>query len=329
MLLSLSSQNQLKFESFVAIGTWFKRSIQRVILTTVIAFVTASFLLFPVFPISEATMFQQWVIPSAHAGIFSNILERIGIYTPPRKGTAPTGRRAGGAGRGPICALPENEQSNQVKALMPFQSLSNLGSEQENQQIETNSETEEVGGLTIAANPTFLFYLPYIYTPETPSQRIAQFVLLDDNNHLVWNELMAIELLVHPQLVEYPLSYSLETDKLYQWYFSVICDAEKLSRNPGVRGWIQRAEPTPELQNTLRNVPSFNQYRVYADNGFWFDAVSSLLKVRGDFPETNKQDWLSLLDYFKIPKVNQVDVLEPVEPTELEVVNGNQLPARM
>jgi hypothetical protein len=230
--------------------------------------------------------------------------------------------------------LAENEQSYKfVKALMLTQPVNDQVIDREKQETETDSNTEFVGGLTIAANPTFWFYLPYIATKatgdETPPKRVAQFVLLDNTDRPVWNELMAVELSDHPQLVEYPLSYSLETDKLYKWYFSVICDSEKLSRNPVVRGWIQRAEPTPELQDALRNAPPFEQYLAYANNGIWFDTVSSLVKFRRQFPSTNREAWLSLLDYFQIPRVNQFDVLEPVEPIELEVVNGNQLPARM
>ena len=211
-----------------------------------------------------------------------------------------------------------------------------------NQPAETNasllSESGRVGGFTIAAQPTFWFYIPYtltpdLSTPETPSKLVAQFVLLDESDHPVWNELMAIELSNHPQLVEYPpshsypLSYSLETDKPYKWYFSVICDSEKLSRNPVVRGWVQRIEPTSELQAALRSAPRFKQYLVYQENLIWFDTVSSLVKTRRQFPSTNREAWSSLLESFGILRDNQFDVLEPAEPIGREDVKGNQFPA--
>lgn len=296
---------------------WFKFFSCGKILALSIVFVLVASLL--VFPLSQV----------AEANFFTEIIARIQILVKPPLGQAPTGRRVGGAGRGPICALAKNEQSYKfVKALMLTQPVNERALAREKQETETDSNTEFVGGLTIAAQPTFLFYLPYT-TPQPPQNLVAQFVLLDDMNHPVWNELMAVELSDTPRLVEYLLSYSLEIGKLYNWYFSVICDSDKLSRNPVVRGWIQRAEPTPELQDALRNASRFEQYLAYANNGIWFDTVSSLVKIRRQFPGTYRGAWLNLLDYFQIPRVNQFDGLESVRPVELEVVSGNQLPTKM
>lgn len=290
---------------------WFKVFSCRKILALSIIFVLVASLL--IFPLSQV----------AEANFFANLIARIEQLVNPPLGQAPTGRRVGGAGRGPICALAENEQSYKfVKALMPTQPLNERALAREKQETETDSNTKFVGGLTIAAQPTFWFYLPYT-TPEPPQNLVAQFVLLDETEHPVWNELMAVKLTDTQPLVEYPLSYSLEIGKLYNWYFSVICDSDKLSRNPVVRGWIQRAEPTPELQTALRNASRFQQYLAYANNGIWFDTVSSLAEIRRQFPGTYKGAWSSLLDFFEIP------VLEPIQPIQREAVKGNQLPTKM
>jgi Domain of Unknown Function (DUF928) len=311
---------------------WLKEFARTRILTLALALVIVSFLLFPLFPISQNDGVTRWLTPVAYAqgGVlapFRNLLVRTGLYTPPRRGTAPSGRRVGGAGRGPICALAESEQSNQVNALMPFQAI-NEGNEQETQQSEAGADTELVGGLTIAAQPTFWFYVPYISTEKFP-KRVARFVLLDEDDRPVWNELMNVELRDHPQLVEYPLPYALETGKLYNWYFSVICDADKLSRNSTVRGWVQRTEPPLDLQRNLREAPYFEQYLAYANNDLWFEMVSSLVNIRRSFPFANQDNWSILLAHLQIPESNQFDILESVVLTEREVVNGSQLPANM
>ena len=316
-------------------------------LTLALAFMVASFLVFPLFPVSQNNTFTHWVTPVAYAqddaqndGVLApliELLERTGLYNPPQKGTPPSGRQSGGAGRGPICALVQDEGTdpeqalNTIKALVPTNKDGNLAESLASEaDLETDVEADLVGGLTIGEQPTFLFYLPYIEDPdiaafETPQKRVAQFVLLDDDTKRpVLNELMAVELSDTPRLVEYRLSSSLETGKLYNWYFSVICDAEKRSRNPVVRGWIQRVELTPELQMDLDKASNPRQYLVYAKHGIWFDTVSALLKTWRYFPI--KDDWLALLAQFKL---NQVVGLEPVEPVEREVVNGNQLPANI
>lgn len=323
--------------------TWLKRLVQTRMFTLALAFVTASFLLLPLFSISNSNADKHWLIPVAQAqdivAGFKQLLERTGIYSPPQGGTPPTGRQVGGAGRGPICALAQNELGDRlqpiktVKALVPVAPTNEVADLTESQlteaSLETDIEPDFVGGLTVGERPTFWFYLPYTLSSETPQNRVAQFVLLDDTDRPVWNELIAIELSDTPRLVEYPLAYALTMGELYTWHFSVICDSDKLSRNPVVRGWIQRVAPTPELQTALRNASRFDQYLAYANNGIWFDTISSLVAIRRQFPSTNREAWLSLVDYFQIPRINQFDGLEPVKPLELEVVSGNQLPARM
>lgn len=364
---------------------WLKSLVGARALTWLLAVGIASFLLFSLFPASQHPLIS-WITPSAQADVvstFKDLLERTGLYSPPQSGIAPTGRRVGGAGRGPICALLKDVQnsryqknkefSKNVMALMPLQltgaqtapgtqpapgepiapsagitpgeltvpgtgitpgtqpAVAAEASPQNSQEpaliATTGPDTGLVGGLTVEAHPTFWFYVPYILTPETSSNRVAQFVLLDESDRPVWNELMLVELLENPRLVEYPLTYTLETGKLYSWYFSVICDSDKLSRNPVVRGWVQRVEPTEKLATDLQNAPRFEQYMAYAENGIWFEAVNSLVKIRRQFSGVNRDAWTALLSYFKIPD-NRL-YLESAEPSAREVVNGNQLPAKI
>lgn len=327
--------NRLVCGSFIVIITWIKRWVRTGLLTLAITFFATSFLIFPIFPISEGNMLQNWVIPSADANPFIDILERIGLYNPPRRGVAPAGRQSGGAGRGPICILPDSAQGNDsLKALIPFQSMNGTMDNQDNQEIETDPDTELVGGLTVLEHPTFWFYIPYTADPETPKKqlRIAQFVLLDEGYHPVFNELISAELRDTPGLIEYLLPYGLEPDELYRWYFSVICDIDKLSRNPVVRGWVERIELTSDLQTALDNASIFDQYLVYAENEIGFETVNSLVSIRrqfSDFINVKREEWNRLLAYFDIVGANQFDLLQPMKLIERKVVDSIQLPANM
>ncbi|MEM1256350.1 MAG: DUF928 domain-containing protein [Cyanobacteria bacterium P01_H01_bin.21] len=315
--------------------TWLKEFIRTRIVVLVLTLIATSFLVFPIFPISQKnSTFTRWLIPAAYAQVdfLLDLLERTGIYSPPQKGTPPSGRQSGGAGRGPICTLPDKVQSNDsLLALMPFQSVSEQVNNQEKQDPRTDINDQLVGGLTISERPTFWFFIPYVADPEFSGkqQRVAQFVLLDETNHPVLNELISAELRDTPRLVEYLLPYTLETDELYTWYFTVICDSEKLSRNPVVRGWVQRIEPTAEVKNALDNTSRFEQYLVYAENGIWFETINSLANIRRQFPNLKREEWVTLLKHFTISDANQFNLLEGPEPTQREIVNGNQLPARM
>lgn len=301
---------------------WLRSIFWKKLLAFILALVMAVFLIFSLMPVAQA-------------GIIENIRENLDKLLTPADDNPPSGRNTGLSGRGPICALPDEALTTQAGSTL----IALVPSKQINDDYQLDSDTlsnlEIVGGFTTETQPTFLFYIPYILIPDDPSRRIAQFVLLDKAERPVWKELVSIELLNHPQLLEYHLPYDLKSEKLYTWYFSVICDTEKRSRNPAVRGWIQQIEPTSELQTKLRMFAPVDWNRIYIENGIWFEAVSSLINNRRNFPRANQQDWNDLLTYFKVIEeeedTNQsilIQLTEPVYREEVEV-NGNQLPARM
>lgn len=151
-------------------------------------------------------------------------------------------------------------------------------------------------GLTTEAFPTFWFYVPYTRTSGIEE---AKFVLLDEDLRIV----------VQPTDVTLPdtagvISFQLpntvaplEVGKSYNWYFSVICDAEKPSRNPVVSGWVERVAPSVELTNQLRVTPTGREYLAYGENGIWFDALTQLAQQRCRIPQnsTLEADWRTLL----------------------------------
>lgn len=314
--------------------TQLKTIVRANLIPWVLTMIAISLLVLPIVPVASNSVFSQWLLPAALAqvdavGIIRDLAQKSGLYRPPQRGTAPIGRRSGGAGRGPICALLENDQGTKsVKALVSFDSERTQVNPQE---TNNNSNNGIVGGSTVRAQPTFWFYIPYVLNPELASQqkRVAQFVVLDETDRPLWNELIAFELSDQPQLIEYQLPYALETEKLYGWYFSVICDAEKLSRNPVVRGWVQRVEPSSELQSGLSGAPASEQYQVYANKGIWLDAISSLMDAHRQSLGTTQVDWLALLTHFGISDADQLALVEPAALIDREVVSGNQLPAKI
>ena len=322
--------------------TWLKTFIKIRVLPLVFALAAASLLLFPIFPVDQNNSFSRVLLPDANASTigFINIIRRI-IGRDDSRDTQglPSGKTASGGGRGPVCTLADNQVLNTVNGLVFIQ---------EGPKPRLGGKVKVVGGLTTKEHPTLLFYLPH-YVIDTENSKdfqklIAQFVLLDNETKSpVWNELMAIELAGAPQLVEYPLEdYSLDTNRLYSWYFSLICDVDKLSRNSVIRGWIRRVEPTPQLQMDLRAVDT-PQHHAYAVNDIWFDAASALAELRRNFSDVSSSDWLDLMEYSLIDMDEASDSerlavqeiaaeLEPklINRNQREVVgNDNQLPVSM
>ena len=342
---------------------WIKKYFRLGLVTLLAAFAAVCLLLLPIFPIAEGNVSLTWIIPPAQADVTSvidTVLNIFGLRVPPRQEEAPTGRRAGGAGRGPICFLFENENQpaseneNELReaviALVPFylepeptnetDPEPTTGTDHENElakgfvtpsetgdgdEGEDDVPTEVVGGFTRTEQPTFWFYVPHVPNPDIGSGQVgvARFVLSEriddglDNNPdsrpVLWDELIAFELFNHPRLIEYTLPYALETNKHYEWYFSVICDAEKPSRNPAVRGWIERADAS--------------------EDRIWFENLDTLINARRSLVSGRRRDiqeaWTEVLDTFDISESSRFALLESTDILHREVVKGAPLSAAM
>lgn len=225
-----------------------------------ILILTLSTLMLPVLPIHA---------PQAQA---ASIGERIrNLFTRERKEGRATGRSRGGAVRDESCISPMGEP---LTALIPENHL----------------------GTTVAAHPTFWFYIPSIRS-ETDIK--ARFVMLDENQRPVLNPLIETELPDASGIVSLKLPETeqpLEVGKRYKWYFQVLCDASEPSQNPWVSGWVERVEASPELVRQLETLPESEQYLAFVEHGISQEALTQLALHRSVYSD----DWLNLLAYFEL-----------------------------
>ena len=175
------------------------------------------------------------------------------------------GNRAGGGSRSPC-----SSKSIPLTALIP----------------------ESNWGKTVAATPTFWFYVPYS-PDEAPS---GEFVLQDEKYNDVYRTPFTL-----PQTpgfvsltVQSPQA-SLQPDKWYFWSFKLYC-GEKSSTPVFVEGWVQRVALTSELEQQLK--AATQDYAVYSANGIWYDAVDRLARLR--LADTQNvllnREWVELLE---------------------------------
>jgi hypothetical protein len=181
-------------------------------------------------------------------GVFASMATTaLAQYVPPDRGLP--GRREGGGTRGG-CALTQPT----LTALIPSQNF----------------------GATVQEHPTFFWYVPQT------NATTAEFVLMD-GNQTVYETTIALP--KTPGI----LRLSLPTDgtvpplmigKDYQWYFSIICNADDRSGDLLTRGWVQRQALTPDLAAKLAQVPVAERSTVYAEAGIWYDAIATLADLR-------------------------------------------------
>lgn len=156
------------------------------------------------------------------------------------------GNRAGGGSRSPC-----SSKSIPLTALIP----------------------ESNWGKTVAATPTFWFYVPF--SPD--EARSGEFVLQDEKYNDIYRT--GFSLPQTPGFVSLTVSstQAIQTDKWYFWSFKLYC-GEKSSTPVFVEGWVRRVALTSEVEQQLK--AGTKDYAVYSANGIWYDAVDRLARLR-------------------------------------------------
>lgn len=202
---------------------------------------------------------------------------------------APGGRR-GGATRGQ-CPKLEAGQSP-LTALVP--------------------DTQKlVLGLTVSENPTLWFYIPYALSERLP----LKFVLQDEQKKEVYQTTFA-GLQTQPGIVKLtlPSTVTLETGKMYNWKFAIYCDPNISGESPkiSVQGWIQRTAPNATLASQLKESTPRQLVALYAKEGIWFDALTTLAELQMANPQdvSLKNDWVSLLESVGLSDIAQAPIIQ-------------------
>lgn len=222
--------------------------------------------------------------------------------SPPDRG-APSGRQQGGASRGPCPAVDKP-----LTALVPATQKTLAGTKGGSPALDT---FESVWGLTAAEYPTLWFYIPYLLTPKLP----IEFVLQDDQGNDVYKTTLTMSE-TPPGIVKFRLPSTaapLEVGKMYHWYFSATCapDAPVF-----VEGWVQRVVLLPTLASQLQKATPRESIALYAANGYWYDALTTLAELRsanlGD--ATLKSDWVSLLHSVDLDAIAEEPIVQCCTP---------------
>ncbi|MCW5312853.1 DUF928 domain-containing protein [Nostoc sp. KVJ3] len=227
---------------------------------------------------------------------------------------APNGRPRGGAGRGrcsSLISLDNNEIP--LTAFAPTIQEQSSPSKLDNVSPYSPYKVDIVWGQTIEEYPTFWFYLPYVYNKS--ELEYGKFVLLDKEKNIIAGPILVkMPNGNNPSIAKFTLPRNvkpLEVNQEYNWYFSVLCNPLKASRNPGVTGWIKRIK-LPILP------PESSSY--YVKQGILYDAVTRLFQNQKSEIELQK-DRVALIKYFlkdviekpeKEDKVNEEEKLNKI-----------------
>ena len=222
----------------------------------------------------------------------------------------PTGRRRGGATRCPECQ--DNVLS--LAALVP------------------GSESKSSLALTISKYPTFWFYLSY----RVNAPRILEFVLQDEEDNYIYKTVFRTsETPTGIVSVSVPTSgLPLEIGKIYHWTFVLHYNPQQLSEYVVVSGSIQRVAPSPQLTHQLEQVKLQKYAALYATNGIWYDALTTLAMLRRKYPQDAglTANWIQLLQSVGLGDLATKPIAQCCNPKDQQpyfVQPYNQFPTRI
>lgn len=158
--------------------------------------------------------------------------------------------------------------------------------------------TENIG-LTADPYPQFYWYMP------VSQAEFLEFTLSSVDadgaasapiytTRLAVPENAGIVSLEIPETADLPM---LEAGDRYQWQVAAFCNPQSANGDLQIQGWVEYQPPTAGLQSSLALVSESDQASLYAQNGYWFDAVDHLAVLNASTPEDTllQTRWAELL----------------------------------
>lgn len=163
-----------------------------------------------------------------------------------------------------------------------------------------SAQGNQVWGLTKMEHPTFWFYVPY----AKPALVDISFTLQDESNPgekkiIYQNSQIAAASTAGTIRITLPKSSpTLAADRPYRWFLELNMGCTSGQRPIFVEGWIQRTELDRNLSRQIDRATPTEKVSLYAENGLWHDALTTLASLRATNPQDPElnQDWQNLLN---------------------------------
>ncbi|MEG4247102.1 DUF928 domain-containing protein [Microcoleus sp. Pol10D4] len=166
-------------------------------------------------------------------------------------------------------------------------------------------------GRTVSQYPVFFFYLPKLDFDEAQ----AEFSLVDENENFIHETTLKIKNSPGVMSVSIPANKNvppLEAGKNYLWYIVLRCDREDRSSDAVATGIVRRVELSADILRELDAADPRQKTVIYAENGIWQEALSTLAAARRANPNDAEltADWESLLDSVKLGEIAKEPIVQ-------------------
>ncbi len=164
----------------------------------------------------------------------------------------------------------------------------------------------ETTGLTSMSQPSLLWYVSGSW-PDKMEFRINTFKADEPvlDTHIPGP---SSEGIYRIDLAEYNISLKPNTE--YEWFLTIVFDENDRSADYFISGTIMYLPPGDEASEHLKNTPADRLYAVYAETGYWYDAIAHLSRQIEAAPgdKTLRNYRAKLLEQVNLPKVAAYDM---------------------
>jgi hypothetical protein len=170
---------------------------------------------------------------------------------------------------------------------------------------------ESYSGTTVSARPTLMAYLP------ASTAKTAVFSLKDEAGNTVYQKNLNVTGEAEMMAIALPADApELAINQYYQWYVALNVEGELNPSTPYVDGWIQRIEPSANVQAAMKQGDLLKQAEVLGAEGIWYDCVAKLAALRVQQPDNEmlQKQWTELLGSVGLQEVSQVQLSAAVTP---------------
>ena len=171
-------------------------------------------------------------------------------------------------------------------------------------------------GVTTAAYPRFLFYLP-----TSNEVREIEYVLRNEADELVYETTFSVVStagIVSIDLADVEELDPLVMNKNYHWYFSIVAAdraqdifVDGWTRRVELSTWIQEQTLAPDLAIRLNSAEPLEQARLlYQEAQLWHDAALILENLKQTYPDDKAiaAEWNSLLEAVNLPELSSTSI---------------------
>jgi Domain of Unknown Function (DUF928) len=232
---------------------------------------------------------EQAVISQNQSNKKVNFVQPI-LRRPPINRGAPTDRRGAGT-RGecpPVNMAPTG--------LVPTVASNN------SQIVIGNTETEY---------PTFWYYIPY----SAEKIHSIKFAIVDEKDNLLTKEPIPVNISGMPGIISFTLPKTgqpLKPGQYYHSYLLIDCNPQSRSEDVAIEGLVQLVPANVEFKKRLQVATEREKVILYAQQGYWQDAITDLGELRRQRPSdtTLIEDWKALLNSVGLTNI----AAEPISP---------------